>query len=739
MSSSNRSPSWALSPISLACLSLAAACAFPAAASAQTATAAPASPASTPAATASASLPTVAVKGKVEELPGDLSPTFGGGQVARGADYGVLGKQRNINVPFSMTTYTSKLIEDQQARTLADVLDNDPAVRSAFGYGNFSQTFIIRGFQLNGDDISMNGLYGVTPRQLVATDAVERIDVLKGANAFLSGASPTGSAVGGGVNIQLKRADDKPLTRVTIDGSTGGQIGEHIDVGRRFGSEGQVGIRVNQATSGGSTDIDNAHHRATTQALALDYRGDKLRLYADFLHQRQRDDQGRNVVYVTGTGALPAAPSATSNYAQPWAYSDLEDTVGQLRAEYDFMPGWTAYVAGGVRHTDENGQYSSPYYNTATGAVTASRLGVPHKEDAESAETGVRGHFSTGPVSHMVALGAAYTRLNSQSAYTLSGSFPTSLSNPSAVPYPANLYQGGNLSDPGTTAMTWTRSIAVSDTLGFLNDRVLFTIGARHQQIAVTNYGYTGAVSSLYNQSVTTPVFGLVLKPTDNLAFYANRTEALTQGDSAPTTARNYGEVLAPYRSKQYEVGTKYDAGSFGAAFALFQIEKPMAYTNPNTMLFGADGTERNRGIEMSVNGEPVKGLRLIAGASFINSKLLGTSGGTNDGNRPIGVPAFTFTANVEYDLPMLQGATLTARWLHTSSEYLDTANKMAIPSWDRFDIGARYKTELFKKETTFRVTVRNVANKSYWASTLGGYLSQAEPRSIWLSMTTDF
>ncbi|MBN3725030.1 TonB-dependent receptor [Burkholderia sp. Ac-20379] len=740
MSSSNRSPSWALSPISLACLSLAAACAFPAAASAQTATAAPATPASTSAASATASLPTVAVKGKVEELPGDLSPTFGGGQVARGADYGVLGKQRNINVPFSMTTYTSKLIEDQQARTLADVLDNDPAVRTAFGYGNFSQTFVIRGFTLSGDDISMNGLYGVTPRQLVATDAVERIDVLKGANAFLSGASPTGSAVGGGINIQLKRADDKPLTRVTLDGSTGGQVGEHIDIGRRFGSTGQFGIRANQAVSGGSTDIDDAHHRASTQALALDYRGDKLRLYADFLHQRVRDDEGRNVVYISGTGALPSPPSATGNYSQPWAFSDLEDTVGQLRAEYDFAPGWTAYVAGGARHTDEHGEYTSPTYNAATGAVTMSRLGVPHQEDAQSAEAGVRGRFTTGPVSHMVSLGAAYTRLNSQSAYTFANSFSSSLVNPAAVPYPATVGSGGNLSDPETTAMTWTRSIAVSDTLGFLNDRVLFTLGARTQAIATTNYGYTGTVSSVYNKSVTSPVFGIVFKPTNDWSIYANRTEALTAGDAAPQNARNFGEVLAPYRSKQYEVGTKYDAGSFGAAFALFQIEKPMANTDLTTGIFAANGTERHRGVEFSVNGEPMKGLRLIGGASYLNATLQDTAGGTNDGNRPIGVPKFTFTANVEYDLPMLQGATLTARWIHTSSEYVDSANTMSIPSWNRFDLGARYKTQLFKKDTTFRITVRNVANKSYWAAaSSGGYLTQGEPRSIWLSMTTDF
>ncbi|MBI0331033.1 TonB-dependent receptor [Burkholderia plantarii] len=730
-------PATPRSPISLGCLALVALCALPAAALAQTA---PSATQRAPSATASGgatALPAIAVQGKAEELPGDLSPAYAGGQVARGASYGMLGKQRNIDVPFSMTTYTSKLIEDQQARTLADVLDNDPGVRTAYGYGNFSQVFVIRGFELNGDDVSLNGLYGVTPRQLVATDAVDRVDVLKGANAFLSGASPTGSAVGGGINLQLKRAEDKPLTRVTVDGGTGGEIAEHIDVGRRFGSEGQFGIRANQATSTGDTDVDGEYHRSSTQALSLDWRGDKLRLYADFLHQRQRVDNGRPVVYVTGT-SVPAPPSATYNYSQNWSYSDLEDTVGMLRAEYDFAPGWTAYAAGGARHTDEWGEYYSPTYG-AGGATTGSRLGVPHKEDAESAEAGVRGRFATGPVTHMVSVGAAYTRLNSQSAYTFSSSFPASLYNTVQVPYPATIGSGGNLRDPGTVAMTWTRSIAVSDTLGFLNDRVLFTIGARRQSIAVTNYAYTGGPTTVYDQSITTPVFGLVVKPTANLAFYANRTEALTQGDSAPTTAINFGQALAPYRSKQYEVGAKYDTDRFGAAFALFQIEKPMAYTDPNTLVFAADGTQRHRGVEASINGEPLKGLRLIAGASYIDATLQDTAGGTNDGNRPIGVPKFTFTANAEYDLPFLAGATLTARWIHTSPEYLNVANTLSIPSWNRFDVGARYQTELFKKPTTFRVMVRNVANKSYWASAVGGYLTQGAPRSIWLSMTTDF
>ncbi|SAK79093.1 TonB-denpendent receptor [Caballeronia hypogeia] len=680
-------------------------------------------------------LPAVKVQASKEQLPGDLAPTFAGGQVARGADFGVLGQQRMLDVPFSMTTYTSKLIEDQQARTIGDVLANDPSVRTAFGFGNFAEVYVIRGFELAGDDVSLNGLYGITPRQLVATDALERVDLFKGANSFLNGASPTGSAVGGGLNLQLKRADDKPLTRVTLEGTASGEIGAHVDVGRRFGSEGQFGIRVNQANHDGETSIDGEHHRDNTTAVSLDWRGEKLRLYADFLYQRQRINGGRSVVY-DYANYIPEPPSATYNYAQTWTYSSIEDTVGILRAEYDFLPGWTAYVTGGIRHTDEHGEYSSPNVNTT--GVTASRLGVPHKEDGESAEVGVRGHFNTGPVSHFVTAGASIVRVDAKSAYTMSSSFPTSLYDTVQVPYPATTFSGGNLADPGTTAINLMRSVSVSDTLGFLNDRVLFTIGARHQDLLTNNYGYDGTQTRNYNDSITTPLFGLVVKPWQDVAFFANRTEALTIGDSAPNGAINFGEQLAPAKSKQWEVGAKYDNGKYGASFALFQIEKPLTYVN-TTGYFVADGTQRHRGVEASVYGEPVRGVRVIAGASYINATQLDTGGGTTDGNHPVGVPSFLFNVNAEYDVPVLNGLTLTARWIHTGPQYLNVTNTLSIPAWDRFDLGARYATMVFGKPTTFRASVLNVANKSYWSSTIGGYLTMGAPRTVLLSMTTDF
>ncbi len=76
--------------------------------------------------------------------------------------------------------------------------------------------------------------------------------------------------------------------------------------------------------------------------------------------------------------------------------------------------------------------------------------------------------------------------------------------------------------------------ISVSDTVSFLDDRVFVTVGARHQKLRVTNYAYTGEVDSKYDDSATSPVYGLVVKPWQHVSLYANHIEGLQQGPTAP-------------------------------------------------------------------------------------------------------------------------------------------------------------------------------------------------------------
>lgn len=141
-------------------------------------------------------LQTVTVTASADASKGGLVPAFRGGQVARGSRVGILGNKNNLESPFSNTAYTNRLIQDKHARSVGDVLQNDPTVRIARGFGNFQESYFIRGFASESDDTMYNGLYGILPRQYIATELFERVEVQKGASAFLNGMAPGGQQRG---------------------------------------------------------------------------------------------------------------------------------------------------------------------------------------------------------------------------------------------------------------------------------------------------------------------------------------------------------------------------------------------------------------------------------------------------------------------------------------------------------------------------------------------------------------
>lgn len=685
--------------------------------------------------------------------PNALPPVYAGGQVARGGQLGVLGNQDIMDMPFSMSSYTEKLIRDQQAETVGDVLLNDASVRQASGYANQAQVFVIRGLQLNGDDISFNGLYGILPRQIMSTDALERVEVFKGPNAFINGVTPGGSGIGGGVNLQPKRADDVPLRRFSTDISSDGRVGEHLDIGQRFGEDNRFGARVNISQREGDTAIDDENQRSKLFAVGLDYRGDALRLSGDFIYQKQRVNGGRNSVFLgTGVTHIPDAPSADTNYAPSWNATDIEDTLGMLRGEYDLNDTWTAYLAAGAKHTNENGRYSSVTLtdNLGTANVTGSR--IAHQEDNTSLMAGLNGKFQTGAVSHKLNVGLTGTWTQARNAYEFDFT-----PNASSIYHPSSniaepvrgTVNGGDLSDPGITAKTFVRSAAVSDTFGFLDDRLLFTAGLRHQEMVMQGYAYgSGPRTSNYAASINTPVYGLVFKPWEHVSFYANHIEGLAQGPTAPVVSgglnvTNGSQAYAPARSKQTEAGVKLDMGTFGATLGVYRIEQPSdgysIQTSATTAEYVREGQQINQGVELNVFGEPISGLRLLGGVTVMKTELKDTLNGANDGNRAIGVPSFQLNAGVDWDVPGLQGVTLNGRMLRTGGQYADAANSLSLPAWNRFDVGARYNFKVAQRDVTLGATVENVANEKYWESALGGYLSQGEPRVAKLSATVDF
>ena len=677
-------------------------------------------------------------------------------EVVNGGNLGALGDKDSIDVPFVVRTFDESLIVNQQPLTLGEVLENDPSVRTSYAFGNAAEQFVIRGFQLFGDDIGMNGLYGITPRQLVSPELYSGVQVLNGASAFLNGAAPGGSGIGGNVNLQLKRATRDPLTRVTANYISSGHFGGSVDLSRRLGDDDSMGVRINAAYRSGDVAIDDEFRETLVAGGSFDWQSDNARFFLDAAFQRVEVGRLRPQV-VIGTDAIPEAPDSDLNYGQPFANTELRDVFGLARFEYDVADNATFYVTGGALDGNEEGVYNSiTVLDAETGAASGGASIIPARINNEAIEAGMRINLGT-TVTHEFNFGANVNWQEFRTAFDFRAAFPTNLYDPEIVDLPTeSTFVFGDLDNPPVSNRSRQFSVFASDTIGLWDNRLLITGGLRLQQLKA------GLVDP-YRKDAVTPVAGIVFKPTSYTSIFANRIESLAAGPAAPISGTdpddpagptlpvtNGGAVLPPSKSVQYEIGAKMDVGIASLSLAAYEIEQPGFFLGPDpdapgSLLFSDFGRQRNRGVELFLAGELVEGLRLIAGGTIIDAELVATPGGVNEGNTALGVPDYTVNANVEWDLPFAPGLTLTGRAVHTGKQFANNTNTLDIEDWTRFDLGARYVFAAGPKPVTLRLTVDNVTDESYWASAYTAFASSGErllqgrPRTVKASVSVDF
>ena len=683
--------------------------------------------------------------------------------VEQAGSVGVLGDKEAADVPFSIRSYNEALILNQQPQTLGQVLENDPTIRTTTGFGIAGELFVIRGFALAGDDVGYDGLYGIMPRQLAAPELYQSVQVLNGASAFLNGAAPGGTGLGGGVNLIPKRAGAADLTRVTA-GFTGPEhIGGSFDIARRMGSGGEWGIRVNGTARSGDVAINDEFRSTTVLGAAIDYNSGPLRASLDLAYQRVKVSHFRPKLSIGSLTVIPEAPDASTNFGQPWQFTTLRDIFGQARLEYDVAKDVMLYAAFGARDGAEEGVYSTPtLVNAATGEITVSSSFIPRTDNNEAATAGLRAKFATGGITHEVNAGGSINWLVNRNAfefYALAAERNNLYAPVEVTPSTTVTFASGDLDDPLPAARSRLTSVFVSDTIGFWDDRILLTAGARLQAIKVRSFSVaTGAQTGAYDEDKVTPVFGVVVKPAEGLSLYANRIEGLVQGAAAPVSGTdpvsgaplpvtNAGAVLPPFVSEQYEIGGKLTLRGLDLSLAAFRIDRETAILRPSStqadaLEFGPFGVQRNRGVEFTIAGELAEGLRLIAGGSVIDAKLRRTQNGVNEGAQAVGVPEYLVNANLEWDVPFVPALTLTGRVVHTGEQAANIANTLFLDDWTRIDIGARYVAVVAGKPLTLRASLDNVADADYWASAFDSFrpdLQLGAPRTFKASLSYDF
>lgn len=671
-------------------------------------------------------------------LQADDAP-YAGGQVARQGSQGLLGNRDFMDTPFSQTSYTAQTVQDLQARTLTDLIASDPSVRSTNPSGGRFEQFTIRGFSLFNSDVAYNGLYGVLPTYSIDMEMAERVDVLKGPSQLLNGISPRGS-VGGGINVVPKRATDQPITEITGSYASDSQVGGAVDIGRRFGEDNRFGMRFNGVKQAGDTTWDHQHVDRQMGVLGLDYRVERLRLGLDLGHTERDTDAPQERVLVGANARVPDADDVRHNYAQRWTRAQTKDTFGALRGEFDVDDSLMVYGAVGARRSDHDFLRHNVSLTNDAGDFAVQPRDFTRDENVRTANVGARKWLQTGPVSHELNVSADYFYMDFENG---GGRYASGAS---------NLYTPRDLPAPGvrtrSDAKDYTENrfsgVALADTLGFFDDRLLVTLGARWQRVKVDDWSDGVKQTTAYDEEKVSPSAGVLFKATERLSLYANYMEGLSQGKIAPSTALNEDEIFPPFISRQAEVGAKYDFGAVAVTASAFRIKQPAYETNATSRTFGPNGKRVNDGAELSVFGEPLAGFRVLGGLMYIDSELRDTVGGTFDGNRAPATPRLNANLGAELDIPAVPGLTLTGRGIYTSSQYLDQANSKEIDAWHRFDVGARYAFKVDATRVTLRASVENVMNERYWASAGASDDSEpgltiSTPRTFVLSTTLAF
>jgi iron complex outermembrane receptor protein len=666
-----------------------------------------------------------------------LPAPYAGGQVAQGVRLGVLGNTSNMKAPFSTTSYTAEAVKDQQANTIAEAINRDPSVRYTVLPGGNVDNLYIRGFPIweaNSGEIAFDGIYGIAPNYRVRTEYIDRIEVVKGPGALLFGMSPNGS-VGGVINVAPKRAN-KDITSVTAAYTSDSVVRGHVDIGKRFGKDAEFGIRVNGSYYTGNTTMDHQKMDGDVLAVALDYEIDRFRATLDILSQNENIDGVGRPIMPTNLTSMPAAPSGRNNVTQPWEWSQNKERAVLLRTEFDVNDNLTVFANIGKSTADVSRVYdSAPKVISTSGDTSITPTYAIFDVDRSTVDAGLRSRFNTGSIKHSVTLQTAIYSENFNRALNPGAVVSSNIYNP--VSYPEQ-----SIARPSTVPKIYENrntSVALVDTITMLEDKLQISAGVRRQKIKSTNFNLlSGAPSNIYDETITTPALGIVVRPAEHWSVYANYIEGLSKGDIAPPSASNYGEVLSPYKSKQYEIGTKYDFGRFMATIALFQIEKPSAGLDNG--VYKASGEQINRGIELYGYGQVTDTLRLLGGITVLDAKINKSHDPSLVGNRPIGASRLLANLGAEWEVPATGGLTLSGDLTYTGRQYVNQANSLVIPSWTGVNVGARYSTAILGKKTTFRGAIQNLTNRQAWAGvTSWGAVSPMTPRTFVVSATVDF
>ena len=713
----------------------------------------PAPPAETPKpATVAQQIPrvitTVVVHG---ETPGEYLP--------EAVTVGTLDGVTLLQAPLSATVVTRELLMDQGARVLSDVVKNDASIGEDYAPVGYYGDFSIRGFPIDlASGMQINGMT-IAGEQDVPLENKERVEFLKGIAGVESGVA----SAGGLINYVTKR----PATIEAVDLATdhrGSSYGA-VDLGRLFGSRKQVGARVNLAGEQIMSYVNDANGWRAMGAGAADWKfSPRAILKGDFEYQHkvERSVCGYQLLGGTIVPDLDKVYPSTMLGEQSWAKPNTFDTFNTgARQDYDLPRGWRAFAAASYSHSliDDNVVYAygnsvaaPSYFFAPDGTYDIYDYRDPGelRIDAQ-AEAIVTGHVKTGAITHDVTGGGELFLRSVQQPGPRPVNAPDNIQNGSVYTYigSENIFQPiapfpmetdpitGTPDQAGPRAL-WEdnhQSAAVMQDRMHLPGHIQLLASAREDSLRDHNFN-GGSVTNKY---VWLPQYALTYNPVDSLTLYGNYGVLLSLGPQAPWWTDNGSVYLSAFLTRKAEVGAKYEPGhNILLTTAFFHMRAPFFYPKiiqapdsfcpanvfsaPGDQCFESEGGETHSGIELNAQGKAASWMQLSASVTAMKAISSDTGTPAYDNKQVLNVPHLRTAFFADLLVLKSHNLHLMPGWSYTGRKEATRDAVVSVPSYNLFNLGARYTPGGEKGHVTLRLYADNITDKRYWKDTGANY-----------------
>ncbi|HFK5545507.1 TPA: TonB-dependent siderophore receptor [Elizabethkingia anophelis] len=598
-----------------------------------------------------------------------------------------LSTKSNLTVmetPQPIAIVTHEIIEQQQAKQLSDVLQNVNGIYVTSSRGNSQDSFGGRGFILGNDNIFKNGARvnsGVFPE----VSGLERVEVLKGANAMLYG----NTAAGGIINMVTKKPRFQTGGSFSLSGGSWNTYKPTFDVYGPISKD--VAFRLNGTYETAKSFRDHvSSEKIYLNPSILFNIGKKSQLIVegDYLINNFTPDFGiGSITNKDGSYSMNTLLPRNAFLGANWQYQDVKQASTNITFNHQISNNWSLNVITSYQN------YTKDYFSTERVQWEYdknNRLNwkrplnkTYNEQNYTSFQANVNGEFNTGKINHKVLIGAdsdygaadSYTYFNPSNNKTYGTGYIYGTGGGNGILYLDDTSTWSSGSIPASAIQDRNRirtrrvGIYVQDFISLSKEfKVLAGLRWSYiQNMPTINTNFRTNTKKLVDNSSTSdqalsPKVGLVYMPNDNLSLFATYTNSF----SANTGYDINRSTLKPTTIDQYEVGVKKNLWNNAIAVNLsaYQILYKNYYQTAELNAGGQPNSDPNmkefagkmcsRGVELDITGNPSKNLSLIGGISYNNSVYLDTPDnfGYVENQRIVRTPATTANLSAFYTLP---------------------------------------------------------------------------------------